>query len=143
MTLVLSSAPLKTNVILQGDCVELMNSLPAGSIDIIFADPPYNMQLGGELHRPDNSRVDGVDDEWDRFDNFAAYDKFTRDWLKAARRLLKDSGSLWGLGSLPHFFRVGRVLPDLRFRIPNDNVGRNSNPMPNFRGTRFTNAHET
>jgi modification methylase len=120
-----------------------MNALPAGSVDLIFADPPYNMQLGGELHRPDNSRVDGVDDAWDRFDNFAAYDMFTREWLAAARRVLKDTGSLWVIGSYHNIFRVGAVLQDIGFWMLNDIVWRKSNPMPNFRGTRFTNAHET
>ena len=134
---------LKTNIIMSGDCVDAMNSLPENSIDLIFADPPYNMQLGGELHRPDNSRVDGVDDEWDRFDNFAAYDKFTRAWLDAAKRLLKDNGSLWVIGSYHNIFRVGAILQDLGFWVLNDIVWRKSNPMPNFRGTRFTNAHET
>ncbi|TAL01161.1 MAG: site-specific DNA-methyltransferase, partial [Rhodospirillaceae bacterium] len=98
--------PFKTNVIMRGDCVAAMNALPEGSIDLIFADPPYNMQLGGELHRPDNSRVDGVDDAWDQFDNFAAYDTFTRAWLGAARRALKDTGSLWVIGSYHNIFRV-------------------------------------
>jgi modification methylase len=134
---------LKRNVILVGDCVEKMNALPAGSVDLIFADPPYNMQLGGELHRPDNSRVDGVDDEWDHFDNFAAYDLFTREWLKAAHRVLKDTGSLWVIGSYHNIFRVGAALQDIGFWMLNDIVWRKSNPMPNFRGTRFTNAHET
>src|SRR4051812_8442495 len=134
---------MKRNVILVGDCVERMNALPAGSVDLIFADPPYNMQLGGELHRPDNSRVDGVDDAWDRFDDFAAYDMFTREWLTAARRVLKDSGSLWVIGSYHNIFRVGASLQDIGFWMLNDIVWRKSNPMPNFRGTRFTNAHET
>jgi modification methylase len=134
---------LKTNVIIAGDCVAAMNALPPGSVDLIFADPPYNMQLGGELHRPDNSRVDGVDDAWDRFDDFAAYDAFTRAWLGAARRVLKDSGSLWVIGSYHNIFRVGAALQDLDFWMLNDIVWRKSNPMPNFRGTRFTNAHET
>ncbi len=134
---------LKRNVILSGDCIEQMNALPEGSVDLIFADPPYNMQLGGELHRPDNSRVDGVDDEWDRFDNFAAYDIFTRQWLKAARRVLKDTGSMWVIGSYHNIFRVGSALQDIGFWMLNDIVWRKSNPMPNFRGTRFTNAHET
>ena len=134
---------LKTNIIMSGDCVDAMNSLPENSIDLIFADPPYNMQLGGELHRPDNSRVDGVDDAWDKFDNFAAYDKFTRAWLGAAKRVLKDNGSLWVIGSYHNIFRVGSTLQDLGFWMLNDIVWRKSNPMPNFRGTRFTNAHET
>jgi modification methylase len=134
---------LKTNVIVGGDCVAAMNALPEGSVDLVFADPPYNLQLGGELHRPDNSRVDGVDDAWDHFDNFAAYDAFTRAWLAAARRVLKDTGTLWVIGSYHNIFRVGSALQDLQFWILNDIVWRKSNPMPNFRGTRFTNAHET
>ena len=138
-----SPSPLETNVIHSGDCIAAMNALPPNSVDLIFADPPYNLQLGGELHRPDNSRVDGVDDAWDRFDDFAAYDKFSRDWLAAARRILKDTGSLWVIGSYHNIFRVGSVLQDLGYWMLNDIVWRKSNPMPNFRGTRFTNAHET
>ena len=134
---------MKTDVILQGDCVSVMNGLPEGSVDLIFADPPYNLQLGGELHRPDNSRVDGVDDEWDKFNSFKAYDAFTRDWLEAAHRLLKEDGSLWVIGSYHNIYRVGAILQDLGFWILNDVVWRKTNPMPNFRGTRFTNAHET
>jgi len=133
----------KTNVIYGGECVAAMDRLPENSVDLIFADPPYNLQLGGELHRPDNSRVDGVDDAWDRFDNFAAYDDFTRRWLAAARRILKDTGSLWVIGSYHNIFRVGSTLQDLGYWMLNDIVWRKSNPMPNFRGTRFTNAHET
>jgi modification methylase len=133
----------KTNVILRGECVAAMERLPEGSVDLVFADPPYNLQLGGELHRPDNSRVDGVDDAWDRFDDLAAYDKFTRAWLKAAHRALKDTGSLWVIGSYHNIFRVGAILQDLGFWVLNDIVWRKTNPMPNFRGTRFTNAHET
>src|SRR6185295_2612432 len=100
----------KTNVIHRGDCVAAMEALPEGSVDLVFADPPYNLQLGGELHRPDNSRVAGVDDAWDRFDDLAAYDKFTRAWLKAAHRALKDTGSLWVIGSYHNIFRVGAIL---------------------------------
>ncbi|MDX2142014.1 MAG: DNA methyltransferase [Rhodospirillaceae bacterium] len=129
--------------IFQGDCVEVMNGLPDGSVDLIFADPPYNLQLGGELHRPDNSRVDGVDDEWDRFADFKTYDDFTRGWLTAAKRILKPTGSLWVIGSYHNIFRVGTALQDLGYWVLNDVVWRKSNPMPNFRGTRFTNAHET
>ena len=139
----LKTADFKTNVIYGGDCIAAMNRLPENSVDLIFADPPYNLQLGGELHRPDNSRVDGVDDAWDRFDNFAAYDNFTRRWLAAARRILKDTGSLWVIGSYHNIFRVGSILQDIGFWMLNDIVWRKSNPMPNFRGTRFTNAHET
>ena len=137
------SGNFKTNTIYAGDCIEAMNRLPEGSIDLIFADPPYNLQLGGDLHRPDNSRVDGVDDNWDKFSNFRAYDDFTHDWLKSARRVLKHNGSLWVIGSYHNIFRVGSVLQDLGYWLLNDIVWRKSNPMPNFRGTRFTNAHET
>lgn len=129
--------------ILKGDCIELMNSLPENSVDVIFADPPYNMQLKGELHRPDNSHVDAVNDSWDQFDGFEAYDKFTRDWLTAARRVLKDTGTIWVIGSYHNIYRVGSIIQDIGFWVLNDIVWRKSNPMPNFRGTRFTNAHET
>jgi modification methylase len=141
---------LKTNLILEGDCISRLRDLPAGSIDLIFADPPYNLQLGGELLRPNNTRVDGVDEEWDRFgaagnaaDSFAVYDRFTRQWLEEARRALKDDGSLWVIGSYHNIYRLGAILQDLGFWILNDIVWVKTNPMPNFRGTRFTNAHET
>ena len=123
--------------------MELMNSLPPKSVDMVFADPPYNLQLGGELLRPDNSRVDGVDAEWDRFQDFSSYDRFTRDWLSAVRRILKDNGSLWVIGSYHNIFRVGSTLQDMGFWVLNDVVWRKTNPMPNFKGTRFANAHET
>ncbi|MEX0922088.1 MAG: site-specific DNA-methyltransferase [Rhodovibrionaceae bacterium] len=126
-----------------GDCVELMRALPKGSVDMVFADPPYNLQLSGELTRPNNSRVDGVDDAWDKFDSLAVYDAFTRDWMTAARDVLQPDGSLWVIGSYHNIFRVGAILQDLGFWILNDVVWRKSNPMPNFRGRRFTNAHET
>ena len=129
--------------ILHGECVQVMSQLPEGSVDMVFADPPYNLQLGGELLRPNNTRVDGVDDAWDRFGDFAVYDAFTRDWLAAARRVLKPDGTLWVIGSYHNIFRVGSTLQDLGFWILNDVVWRKSNPMPNFRGRRFTNAHET
>ncbi|MEY3307106.1 MAG: hypothetical protein RLZZ413_1144 [Pseudomonadota bacterium] len=134
---------LPLNQILGGDCIEVMNSLPAGSVDLIFADPPYNLQLKGELHRPDNSMVDAVNDHWDQFASFASYDRFTRDWLAAARRLLKPNGALWVIGSYHNIFRVGTALQDQGFWLLNDVVWRKSNPMPNFRGKRLTNAHET
>ncbi|MEL7127584.1 MAG: site-specific DNA-methyltransferase [Pseudomonadota bacterium] len=134
---------LPLNQILAGDCIEVMQSLPAGSVDLIFADPPYNLQLKGELHRPDNSRVDAVDDHWDQFNSFRAYDDFTTAWLKAARRLLKPNGAIWVIGSYHNIFRVGASLQNEGFWILNDVVWRKSNPMPNFRGKRFTNAHET
>ena len=134
---------LPLNSILAGDCIEMMQSLPDGSIDLIFADPPYNLQLKGELHRPDNSRVDAVDDEWDQFASFGAYDRFTRAWLKEARRLLKPDGAIWVIGSYHNIFRVGAAMQDAGFWVLNDVVWRKSNPMPNFRGKRLTNAHET
>ncbi|MBM3502876.1 MAG: site-specific DNA-methyltransferase [Alphaproteobacteria bacterium] len=129
--------------ILVGDCITRMNSLPEASVDLVFADPPYNLQLAGELLRPNNSRVDGVDDDWDRFASFEDYDRFTRAWLTAARRVLKDTGTLWVIGSYHNIFRIGAALQDLGFWMLNDVVWRKSNPMPNFRGRRFTNAHET
>ncbi|MGC9369061.1 MAG: site-specific DNA-methyltransferase [Paracoccaceae bacterium] len=134
---------LPLNEILDGDCVEVMNSLPENSVDLVFADPPYNLQLRGDLHRPDNSKVDAVDDAWDRFDSFKAYDKFTRAWLKAARRILKPNGAIWVIGSYHNVFRMGAELQNQGFWILNDVVWRKSNPMPNFRGKRLTNAHET
>ena len=134
---------LPLNSILSGDCIEAMAGLPDASIDLIFADPPYNLQLKGELHRPDNSRVDAVDDHWDQFSSFGAYDRFTRAWLKEARRILKPQGAIWVIGSYHNIFRVGAALQDAGFWILNDVVWRKSNPMPNFRGKRFTNAHET
>jgi modification methylase len=129
--------------IIVGDCVEAMAALPEGSADLVFADPPYNLQLEGELRRPDNSRVDAVDDTWDQFGSFAEYDRFTRAWLGAAHRVLKDTGALWVIGSYHNIFRVGAILQDLGFWVLNDVVWRKTNPMPNFRGRRFTNAHET
>jgi modification methylase len=129
--------------IIVGDCVAQMAALPAASIDLVFADPPYNLQLKGDLKRPDDSRVDAVDDDWDKFASFAEYDAFTRAWLAACRRLLKPAGTLWVIGSYHNIYRVGAILQDLGFWILNDVVWRKSNPMPNFRGRRFTNAHET
>ena len=131
------------NRIIHGDCVRVMNRLPPQSADLVFADPPYNLQLDGELRRPDASRVNGVDAAWDKFADFEEYDRFTRAWLQAARRVLKPSGSLWVIGSYHNIFRIGAILQDLDYWILNDVVWRKSNPMPNFRGTRFTNAHET
>jgi modification methylase len=129
--------------ILVGDCVAEMAKMPAASVDLVFADPPYNLQLQGDLKRPDDSRVDAVDDDWDKFSSFAAYDDFTRAWITACRRLMKSSATLWVIGSYHNIFRVGTILQDLGFWILNDIVWRKSNPMPNFRGRRFTNAHET
>ena len=129
--------------ILMGDCIAEMARLPDKSVDMIFADPPYNLQLGGDLFRPEGSRVDAVDDDWDKFDSLAAYDDFTREWLAEARRILKDNGTIWVIGSYHNIFRVGTLLQDAAFWILNDVIWRKANPMPNFRGTRFTNAHET
>ncbi len=129
--------------ILAGDCIEQLRKLPTGSVDLVFADPPYNLQLGGGLTRPDQSKVDGVDDAWDKFDSFATYDDFSRAWLAECRRVLKPTGTLWVIGSYHNIFRVGTVLQDLGYWILNDIVWRKTNPMPNFRGTRFANAHET
>ncbi len=134
---------LPVNRIIQGDCVQIMEGLPAGSVDMIFADPPYNLQLKGELRRPDESLVDAVDDAWDQFTSLDAYDAFTRAWLQAAHRALKDTGTLWVIGSYHNIYRIGAILQDLGFWILNDVVWRKSNPMPNFRGRRLTNAHET
>ncbi len=134
---------LPLNSILEGDCIEVMNGLPEGSVDLIFADPPYNLQLKGDLHRPDNSQVDAVDDAWDQFASFAAYDRFTKSWLKAARRILKPDGAIWVIGSYHNIYRVGAALQNEGYWILNDVIWRKSNPMPNFRGKRFTNAHET
>jgi len=136
-------AELPLDSIIEDDCVAAMARLPDKSVDMIFADPPYNLQLGGDLFRPEGGRVDAVDDAWDKFDSLAVYDDFTRDWLAEARRILKDDGSIWVIGSYHNIFRVGALLQDAGYWILNDIVWRKSNPMPNFRGTRFTNAHET
>ncbi|MHC0052271.1 DNA methyltransferase [Actibacterium sp. D379-3] len=143
MTKVKETPALPLNQIVAGDCVEVMNSLPENSVDLIFADPPYNLQLKGDLHRPDNSKVDAVDDAWDQFSSFAAYDRFTDAWLTAARRILKPHGAIWVIGSYHNIFRVGAALQNAGYWILNDVVWRKSNPMPNFRGKRLTNAHET
>ena len=129
--------------IIQGDCIEQLRKIPDKSVDLVFADPPYNLQLGGDLLRPDNSKVDAVDDHWDQFASFKAYDDFTKAWMAECQRVLKDDGALWVIGSYHNIFRVGVVLQDLGFWILNDVVWRKSNPMPNFKGTRFANAHET
>jgi len=129
--------------LIQGECIAEMRKLPDNCIDMIFADPPYNLQLAGDLNRPDGSHVDAVNDAWDKFDSFATYDNFTRDWLVGAKRILKPTGTLWVIGSYHNIFRVGATLQDQGFWILNDIIWRKANPMPNFRGTRFTNAHET
>jgi site-specific DNA-methyltransferase (adenine-specific) len=129
--------------IIHGNCVEVMQSLPDGSVDLIFADPPYNLQLQNELVRPNQTVVDAVDDSWDQFDTFSDYDRFTFSWLSEARRILKDTGAIWVIGSYHNIFRVGKIMMDLGYWILNDVVWHKTNPMPNFRGTRFTNATET
>jgi modification methylase len=137
------SRELPLDQVLLGDCVRLMRMLPPASVHCVFADPPYNLQLRGELRRPDDSMVDGVDDEWDQFEDYAAYDAFTREWLTEARRLLRKDGTIWVMGAYHNIFRIGAILQELGFWILNDVIWRKSNPMPNFRGRRFTNAHET
>ena len=129
--------------LLNGDCISLMETIPDSSIDLIFADPPYNLQLNNELLRPNNSKVEGVKEDWDKFSSFDDYDNFTKTWLREARRILKKDGAIWVIGSYHNIFRVGACLQDLGYWILNDVFWRKSNPMPNFRGRRFTNAHET
>lgn len=129
--------------IIHGDCLSALARLPAESVDLVFADPPYNLQLQGALHRPNHSRVDGVEEAWDRIGDFPAYDRFTADWLTACRRVMKPDATIWVIGSYHNIFRVGAILQDLGFWILNDVIWRKTNPMPNFRGRRFTNAHET
>lgn len=136
-------ASLPLDQILRGDCVEVLRSLPANSVDVIFADPPYNLQLRNELYRPNLTKVDAVNDGWDQFENFKTYDEFTRNWLSASQRVLKDTGTLWVIGTYHNIYRVGAIMQDLGFWILNDILWIKNNPMPNFRGVRFTNAHET
>lgn len=131
------------NTIINGDCVEELKKMPDNSVDLVFADPPYNLQLQKELYRPNQSKVEGVDDKWDKFNSFQSYDEFTKDWLTECKRVLKKNGSLWVIGSYHNIFRVGAILQDLGFWILNDILWVKTNPMPNFKGTRFTNAHET
>ena len=129
--------------VIQGDCLEVLAALPENSIDLIFADPPYNLQLQQDLWRPNMTKVEAVDDEWDRFGSFTEYDDFTRTWLNACRRVLKDTGTIWVIGTYHNIYRVGAILQDLGYWILNDVIWLKTNPMPNFRGVRFTNAHET
>lgn len=129
--------------ILLGDCIENLKKIPDNSIDLIFADPPYNLQLNGDLWRPNQTKVDAVNDEWDKYDSFEIYDKFSTEWLKECRRVLKDNGTIWVIGSYHNIFRVGKIIQDLGFWILNDVIWMKTNPMPNFKGTRFNNAHET
>lgn len=134
---------LPLNQILRGDCIELLNSLPENSVDLIFADPPYNLQLRQELWRPNMTKVDAVNDEWDKFSGFQAYDTFSHSWLAACRRVLKDTGTIWVIGSYHNIYRIGTIMQDLNYWFLNDVIWVKTNPMPNFRGVRFTNAHET
>jgi modification methylase len=134
---------LSLDEIIQGNCIEVLVGLPEKSVDLIFADPPYNLQLRQELWRPNRTRVDAVTDDWDQFDDFAEYDAFTEAWLRGCRRVLKDTGTIWVIGSYHNIFRVGKIMMDLGFWTLNDVIWVKANPMPNFRGTRFTNAHET
>jgi site-specific DNA-methyltransferase (adenine-specific) len=134
---------LPLNQVLIGDSIEVMDSLPENSIDLIFADPPYNLQLGGELYRPNMSLVSAVDDDWDRFDNFSAYDSFSKRWLTSCRRILNNNGTIWVIGSYHNIYRIGAIMQDVGYWFLNDIVWIKTNPMPNFRGVRFTNAHET
>ena len=138
-----ATSKLVTNAVINGDCLEALRQIPTASVDLVFADPPYNLQLGGDLLRPNNTRVDGVDDAWDKFDSFADYDAFCKAWLSECRRILKPDGAIWVIGSYHNIFRLGAIMQDLGFWILNDIIWRKVNPMPNFRGKRFTNAHET
>ncbi|MDC3116862.1 DNA methyltransferase [Alphaproteobacteria bacterium] len=131
------------NRVLVGDCIEQMNKLPEESVDLIFADPPYNLQLTGHLSRPDQTKVNGVNESWDKFSSMRDYDLYTKQWMTAARRVLKPNGTIWVIGSYHNIFRLGYILQDLNFWMLNDVIWRKVNPMPNFRGRRFTNAHET
>jgi site-specific DNA-methyltransferase (adenine-specific) len=135
--------PLPLDQILHGDCIEILDKLSANSVDLIFADPPYNLQLRNDLYRPNRTKVDAVKDDWDRFEDFTEYDEFTNKWLSACRRVLKDTGTIWVIGSYHNIYRVGAVMQDLGYWILNDILWIKTNPMPNFKGVRFTNAHET
>jgi site-specific DNA-methyltransferase (adenine-specific) len=143
MTSVAIETTLPLDTILAGDNLEILASLPEKSVDLIFADPPYNLQLGGDLWRPNMTKVDAVDDEWDQFADFAAYDKYTEEWLTACRRVLKDTGTIWVIGSYHNIYRVGKIMMDVGYWILNDILFLKTNPMPQFRGVRFANAHET
>ena len=135
--------PLPINKIICGETVEELKKIPSESVDLIFADPPYNLQLEGELQRPDNSTVAAVNDDWDQFSSFTTYDNFCEKWLLELKRIVKPSGSIWVIGSYHNIFRIGYIMQNLGFWILNDVIWQKANPMPNFRGKRFTNAHET
>ena len=132
-----------SNKIINGDCLKELKKIPSKSFDLVFADPPYYMQIGEKLTRPDSSKVNGVNDKWDHFNSFSHYDIFSKTWLGECRRILKDNGSIWVIGSYHNIFRLGYHLQNLNFWLLNDVIWKKNNPMPNFRGTRFTNAHET
>ena len=131
------------NRIINGESLEVLKKIPSKTFDLVFADPPYNMQIGEKLKRPDNSKVHGVNDKWDQFLNFKHYDEFSKEWLKQCKRILKDNGSMWVIGTYHNIFRLGYHIQNLNYWILNDVIWRKNNPMPNFKGTRFTNAHET
>ena len=131
------------NRIINGESLEILKKIPSKTFDLVFADPPYNMQIGEKLKRPDNSKVNGVHDKWDQFLNFKHYDEFSKEWLKECKRILKDNGSMWVIGTYHNIFRLGYHIQNLNYWILNDVIWRKNNPMPNFKGTRFTNAHET
>ena len=131
------------NRIINGESLEVLKKIPSKTFDLVFADPPYNMQIGEKLKRPDNSKVNGVNDKWDQFLNFKHYDEFSKEWLKECKRILKDNGSMWVIGTYHNIFRLGYHIQNLNYWILNDVIWRKNNPMPNFKGTRFTNAHET
>ena len=134
---------IKKNTLIQGNSLELMKEIPSNSVDLLFADPPYNLQLKDTLYRPDQSTVKAVTENWDKFNSYNEYDNFTKSWLKETKRILKDGASLWVIGSYHNILRIGAIIQDLGFWILNDIIWHKTNPMPNFRGTRFTNAHET
>ncbi len=134
---------MKINTIIHGDCLKVLKTFPNECVDLVFADPPYNLQLRNELFRPNNSKVDAVNDSWDKYSSFEEYDKFTETWLNECKRVLKPNGSIWVIGSYHNIFRIGSKIQDMGFWILNDVIWRKTNPMPNFKGTRFTNAHET
>ena len=134
---------MKYDQIIHGDCLEVLAQLPENSVDLVFADPPYNLQLSQRLWRPNRTRVEAVNDAWDKFNSFEEYDKFTIGWLNGCRRILKDTGAIWVIGTYHNIYRVGSIMQDLGYWILNDIAFIKTNPMPNFRGVRFTNAHET
>ena len=137
------NTPIHSDNIICGETIEELKNLPDTSVDLVFADPPYNLQLDQNLYRPNNSKVDAVNDEWDQFESFEEYDKFSHAWLKEAQRVLKPTGTIWVIGSYHNIFRIGYIMQNLGYWILNDVIWQKANPMPNFRGKRFTNAHET